>query len=69
MGDEPLEKPFIVDSVDDLHERITVVCRSCGTEVDITEIRQNDGKLELHIFCIVCEDFQRQYLATLDYVR
>jgi hypothetical protein len=56
----PLDNAVILDTEKGVRDTITIVCGSCGCEVDITGIEQREGKLVLRICCIVCEDFVRQ---------
>lgn len=39
-SDRPLDKAVILDTEEDIATRIAVVCDSCGTELAVTEIRE-----------------------------
>ena len=62
MGENsPLDNPVILDTEGDVLSRIHIVCRACGTEVDISDIRsREDGGIDVYMVCIVCEEFLRQ---------
>lgn len=40
MDDQPLDKAIILDTHEDIATRISVRCDSCGTELEVTEIRE-----------------------------
>jgi hypothetical protein len=44
MGDRPLDHAVILDTEEDISTKIAIVCNGCGTELEVTEIRDEPEK-------------------------